>query len=66
MGNRLAENCCIKCGMPLIELVPNAWHMCTKCTERTKKLVYDAVLDRKKNIENKPRRILKVGSLKKK
>lgn len=64
MGNRLEENCCIKCGNPLVGLVPNAWHMCTPCTERTKKLVHDAVSDRK-SIGSKPRKKLRIGSLKK-
>ena len=58
MGNRLEEYCCVKCGNPLLELKPNAWHMCTTCTERTKKLIHDAVQDRKNSVENKPRKIL--------
>jgi len=54
----MEENCCIKCGNPLLEITPNAWHTCTVCTERIKKLVHNAVADRKNNVENKSRKIL--------
>ena len=63
MGNRIEEGLCIKCGTPLIELTPNAWHMCTTCTERTKKLVHDAVANRKMESKNQ-RHTLRVGALK--
>lgn len=56
MGNRLEENCCIKCGDPLLELNPNSWHMCTGCTERTKKLVHD-IRSNKTDVGRKPHKI---------
>ena len=62
MGNRLEENCCIKCGNPLIELEPNAWHTCTPCTERVKKLIYDAVSN-SGNKDEKALKRFKIGSL---
>ena len=65
MGNRLEENCCIKCGNPLIEETPNSLHTCPTCTERVRKLAYDAISDRKNNVENKPRKIIHMGMLKK-